>query len=187
MINFINFNYDEKNFSNAISNTTINFHYNKHLKAYVDKTNELIANTLFSSMSLEEIILSTFNKPEYTTLYNNAGQVYNHNIYFTSFGFGTNLDNSLKSEIIQTFGTIENLKSQLINSSINIFGSGWCWLVRDNQNALKIITTTNANTPLTLGLSPIFNIDVWEHAYYLDYQNLRKSYVTNFIDNVLKL
>ena len=187
MINFMEFNYSEKNFFNAISDKTISFHYNKHLKAYVDKTNELIAGSDFSEMTLEDIILASYDKPEFMALYNNAGQVYNHNVYFNSFGFSKKINDDLKSEMIRTFGSMENLKEELVKASVGVFGSGWTWLVRDKNNNLKIMTTRNGDTPLVLGYEPLFNIDVWEHAYYLDYQNLRKVYVEKFIDNVLGL
>lgn len=168
-----------------ISAKTIEFHYTRHHKAYADKTNELISGTDFQNMPLEEIIRQTYNIPENQTLYNNASQVYNHNIYWNSVHIGKKLDFQTKTQIISSFGSPEALKEKLTDEALKIFGSGWVWLVKDKQNRYDIISTQNGDTPLVLDYTPIFNIDIWEHAYYLDYQNRRKEYTEKFISGVL--
>jgi len=170
-----------------ISERTVEIHYGKHHRAYVDKVNELIIGTEYQNMSLEEIIGHTFDIAEQKVLYNNAGQVYNHNIYWQSVGIWKKLDDATKAEILIQFGAEDALRGQLADKAMSVFGSGWVWLVRDKQGNFDIITTKNGDTPLPLKLEPIFNIDVWEHAYYLDYQNLRKKYVENFIKGVLEI
>ena len=178
--------FKETSWEPYISETTINFHYKKHHQAYVDKTNELIKGTEFENMLLPEIITASFEKSELQTLYNNAGQVYNHNIYWQSFGIWNHLEEAVKNEILKQFNGRESLIEHLTNEALNLFGSGWVWLVQ-NKEKYEILTTKNGDTPLPLDVKPLFNIDVWEHAYYIDYQNLRKKYAENFITNVLKI
>lgn len=170
-----------------VSENTVQFHYGKHHKAYVDKVNELIAGTDFQDMALEEIIECTFDKPEYQTLYNNAGQVFNHNIYWHSIGIGERLDEAMQNKIAEHFGAREALREKLADEAVKFFGSGWVWLAEASGGKLAVLTTRNGDTPLVLGYKPILNIDVWEHAYYLDYQNRRKDYVEAFIENLLKI
>lgn len=171
----------------AVSAKTIEFHYGKHHKAYVDKVNELIAGTEFQDMALEEIIERTYGESERQVLYNNAGQVYNHNVYWQSFNVGERLTAAERAKISDNFGTFDALKEKLIDEAVKLFGSGWVWLVRDKRGDYEVLATKNGDTPLVLGYEAIFNIDVWEHAYYLDYQNLRKKYAEEFIAKVLKI
>ena len=187
MIEFMNLGFKETDLEPVISKQTIDFHYKKHHKAYVDKTNELIFGTDFQNMGLEDIIEATFNDAEHVVLYNNAGQVFNHNMYWKSVGIGEKFDTNMRQEIIDTFGSLEDFREKLVNEGVKVFGSGWIWLVRNKQNKLEIIATKNGDTPLVLGAKPIFNIDVWEHAYYLDHQNLRKKYLEEFVVNILKI
>jgi Fe-Mn family superoxide dismutase len=170
-----------------LSLNTVKLHYEKHHQAYVDKVNELIIATDFQDMSLEDIILKTADVPEDHVLYNNAGQVYNHNIYWQSFEVWNRLDEDVKTKIMLKFGSRDELKRKLTDAALSVFGSGWVWLVRDDKEDFLIVTTKNGDTPLPHQQKPIFNIDVWEHAYYLDYQNLRKKYVENFVAGVLKI
>lgn len=170
-----------------ISAETISYHYGKHHKAYVDKTNELIMGTEFAELTLEEIIEKTYNHSDRQALYNNAGQVYNHNMYWQSVGVGGRLNDEVKKKIEEQFGGIDALKEKLVAQAMSVFGSGWVWLVEDNEGRLQVMITRNGETPLLFGFKPIFNIDVWEHAYYLDYQNLRKDYAESFVKEVLKL
>lgn len=170
-----------------ISEKTVQTHYGKHHRAYVDKVNELIIGSEFQNMSLEEIIQRTYDVPEHQVLYNNAGQVYNHNIYWQSVGIWQRLDDATKAEILVKFGADDALRGKLADKAMSVFGSGWVWLVKNKQGDFEIITTKNGDTPLPLEAEPVFNIDVWEHAYYLDYQNLRKKYVENFITGVLEI
>lgn len=187
MIDFMNLEFKQSELEPVISKKTVEFHYGKHHKAYVDKTNELIMGTDFQNMSLEEIIEATYGDVENVVLYNNAGQVYNHNVYWQSIGIGEKFDASMRQEIIDTFESLENFRERLVDAGVKVFGSGWVWLVRNKQEKLEILTTRNGDTPLVLGAKPIFNIDVWEHAYYLDYQNLRKKYLEEFVLNLLKI
>ena len=187
MIDFMNLGFKQSELEPVISRKTIEFHYGKHHKAYVDKTNELIVGTAFSNMSLEEIIEATYDDVENKVLYNNAGQVYNHNVYWESIGIGEKFDANMRQEIIDTFGSLEKFREKLVDEGVKVFGSGWVWFVRNKQGKLEISTTKNGDTPLVLGAKPIFNIDVWEHAYYLDYQNLRKKYLEEFVLNLLKI
>ena len=177
MIEFMNLSFNENGLEPIISKKTVEFHYGKHHKAYVDKVNELIKGTKFENMKLEDIIKTTFGDDAFKVLYNNAGQVYNHNIYWESMGIGEKLGDDFRKEIIDTFGSMEDFKNQLVDEGVKLFGSGWIWLVRDEKNVLKILATRNGDTPIVLGYKAIFNVDVWEHAYYLDYQNLRKKYL----------
>lgn len=170
-----------------ISAETIDYHYGKHHKAYVDKANELMAGTEFQDLTLEEVIEQTYNHPEWQALYNNAGQVYNHNVYWQSVGIGGRLNDEVKKKIEEQFGGMEALKTELVEKAVSVFGSGWAWLVEDKEGRLEVMITRNGETPLVLGYKPILNIDVWEHAYYLDYQNQRKDYAEAFVANVLKL
>ena len=170
-----------------ISAQTIDYHYGKHHKAYVDKVNELIAGTEFETMSLEEIIKATDGNADLATLYNNAGQVFNHNIYWQSFYIGDRLGNEVRERIEEDFGGFENLRQILVKKALSVFGSGWVWVVKNAKGRFEVMMTKNGDTPLGLGVEPLFNIDVWEHAYYLDYQNRRKDYVEKFISGVLKI
>lgn len=187
MIELMTLPFKETDLEPNISAKTIAFHYGKHHRAYVDKVNELIIGSKFQDMELEDIVLKTFSKPEHQVLYNNAGQVYAHNIYWQSVGIWDKLDDATKEEILITFHSHEELKNALIDKAMSVFGSGWCWLVKNAGGNFEIITTKNGDTPLPLGFDAILNIDVWEHAYYLDYQNQRKQYLENFVTYVLKI
>ncbi len=170
-----------------ISAETISYHYGKHHKGYVDKANELIAGTEFQDLTLEEVIEETYNHPDQQTLYNNAGQVYNHNIYWESIGVGGRLNDDVKKKIESDLGGMEALKKELIDKAATFFGSGWVWLAENKDGKLEVLTTKNGDTPLVLGFTPIFNMDVCEHAYYLDYQNRKKDYAEVFVSQLLKL
>jgi len=187
MIEFMDLDFKENALEPIISKRTIEFHYGKHHKAYVDKTNELIKGTEFQDMSLEDIIEASFGKPELMVLYNNAGQVYNHNIYWKSVGGKNIINEELSKEIIEKFGSIKEFGNKFIEEGMKVFGSGWVWLVRNKKKELEILTTKNGDTPIVLGMEVIFNIDVWEHAYYLDYQNLRKKYLEEVIAKILNI
>ena len=187
MIEFMNLDFKENALEPIISKRTIEFHYGKHHKAYVDKTNELIKGTEFQDMSLEDIIEASFGKPELMVLYNNAGQVYNHNIYWKSVGGKNIINEEMSKEIIEKFGSIKEFGNKFIEEGMKVFGSGWVWLVRNKKKELEILTTKNGDTPIVLDMEVIFNIDVWEHAYYLDYQNLRKKYLEEVIAKILNI
>lgn len=171
-----------------ISENTINFHYGKHHQAYVDNLNKLIEGTNFSNLALEEIILESYNKDEFKGIFNNAGQVYNHDFYWQSLVSEIKDDNKVSAEFLtlveKQFDSWDNFLAELKSAGLKQFGSGWLWLVKEGDS-LKIMTTANANNPLTSSLVPLFVVDVWEHAYYLDYQNKRAEYLEKTLKNLV--
>lgn len=160
-----------------ISKETLEYHYGKHHNAYVTNLNKLIAATEFESMSLEEIIMKSKG-----AVFNNAAQVWNHTFYWHSLSpqGGGEPKGRLAQIINAEFGSLDAFKERFTQVAISTFGSGWAWLVQDNEGALKIISTSNAATPMTEGLNPLLTCDVWEHAYYIDYRNARPDYVSAF-------
>ncbi|SMO75254.1 superoxide dismutase, Fe-Mn family [Saccharicrinis carchari] len=160
-----------------ITKKTIEFHYGKHHQAYVNNLNNLIVGTEFENADLESII-----KKADGGIFNNAAQVWNHTFYFTSFSpnGGGEPTGDLGKAIDKTFGSFAAFKEAFGKAAATQFGSGWAWLVKDAKGELKIVQTSNAGTPLTDELTPILTCDVWEHAYYLDYQNKRPDYINNF-------
>lgn len=154
----------------AISRRTVDFHYGKHEKAYIDNLNNLIEGTEFADLPLEEIIHDAKGP-----LFNNASQAWNHIFYFFSFSpdGGGEPEGELREAIDRDFGSFENFKKEFVAAGVKLFGSGWVWLSRDNDGKLFITQEGNAGNPITKGLTPILTFDVWEHAYYLDYQNRR--------------
>ena len=169
-----------------ITAKTLSFHYGKHHKAYVDKLNELVAGKDLASMSLEEIIQHTAGKADMAVIFNNAAQIWNHTFYWNSMkpNGGGKPAGALAAAIDKDLGGYDKFKTDLSAAAMTQFGSGWAWLVSD-VGTLKIVKTGNAEVPLTKGQKPLLTIDVWEHAYYLDYQNLRAKYVETLIDKLL--
>ena len=178
--------YEKNALEPYISAKTFDFHYGKHYKTYVDNLNKLIENTEFAAMTLEEIIKNTYGKPEYTAIFNNAAQTWNHEFFWKSMrpNGGGEPKADLKQKIETSFGTVEKFKEEFKNAAITQFGSGWAWLVEDGDK-LKVIKTSNADTPIAHNYKPLLTIDVWEHAYYLDYQNKRADFVDEYIKNLL--
>ena len=162
-----------------ISQKTLEFHYGKHHAGYVNNLNKLIAGTPFEGNSLEEIV-----KTSQGGIFNNAAQVWNHTFYWncmTPNPKKTQPSGKLMEAIVRDFGSFEAFKEKFVNACVTLFGSGWAWLVADKEGKLSIVQTSNAQTPLTTeGVKPLLVCDVWEHAYYLDYQNLRANYVNEF-------
>ena len=169
-----------------ISAKTLQFHYGKHYKGYVDTLNQLIAGTPFADMSLEQIILSTASEPEHAAIFHNAAQAWNHAFYWCSLSpkGGGFPPHALKTRVDSTFGNLEALKEELGTAATTQFGSGWAWLVLDGAK-LRVVKTDNAENPLTAHMKPLLVIDVWEHAYYLDFQNRRSDYVREVIDKLI--
>ena len=158
----------------VISKTTIEFHYGKHHQAYVDNLNRLIVGTKFENADLETIV-----KESDGAIFNNAGQVLNHDLYFTSFspnGGGKPKD-KLAQAIDEQFGSFEKFQELFNEAGVSLFGSGWVWLAKDGNGKLSIEKESNAGNPIRKGLIPILGFDVWEHAYYLDYQNRRADHL----------
>jgi superoxide dismutase, Fe-Mn family len=170
----------------TISAETIGFHYGKHHKTYIDTLNKLIANTALVGLSLEQIIMETVGKADKTTIFNNAAQAWNHAFYWKSLrpNGGGEPPAELKQLMQTSFDSVDVCKKELATAATTQFGSGWAWLVLD-AGTLKVVKTGNADTPLTKGLVPLLTIDVWEHAYYLDYQNKRDAYVNAVLDKIV--
>lgn len=160
-----------------ISQKTLEFHYLKHHQTYVDKLNSLIENTEFEAKSLEQII-----KNSKGAIFNNAAQVWNHTFYWNSFSMRRNTKPTqpLEELINQKFGGIDAFKQEFTNQVLNLFGSGWVWLVQNQEKQLEILSLPNAENPITQNKKPLLVCDVWEHAYYLDKQNRRADYVKDF-------
>jgi len=170
----------------VISAKTIGFHYGKHHKGYVDNLNKLVAGTEFAGLKLEKIITETAGKVDKTAIFNNAAQTWNHTFYWSSLKFngGGEPPAALKQKIVTSFGTLDACRKELATAATTQFGSGWAWLALDGDK-LEVVRTGNADSPLTKGMKPLLTIDVWEHAYYLDYQNRRADYVNAVLDKLI--
>ncbi len=178
--------YAEGELDPVISANTLGVHYGKHHKNYVDTLNKLIADTALADLSLESIIAKTAGKADESAVFNNAAQAWNHTFYWHSMrpkGGGAP-PAGLRQWIDAAFGNLDACKKELAAAATTQFGSGWAWLVQDSDT-LKVVKTGNAETPLTQGLNPLLTIDVWEHAYYLDYQNRRADYVNGVLDKLI--
>ncbi len=178
--------YAENALEPFISAKTLSFHYGKHHVAYITNYNNLVAGTSFESMSLEEVIALTASDPQKVGIFNNGAQAWNHSFYWNCLtpNGGGEPAGALGAKITQDFGSFDKFKEELKIAATTQFGSGWAWLVLEGD-ALKVVKTGNAQTPSTSGQKPILTIDVWEHAYYLDYQNRRPDYVATVIENIL--
>lgn len=178
MFSLISLPYAPNALEPVISQETIEFHYGKHLQTYVDNLNKLIAGTEYESMPLEEIVCKAQGG-----IFNNAGQILNHNLYFTQFTPVNELANERMSEleimkaIERDFGSLDAFKAEFEQKGVTLFGSGWVWLSADKDGRLVITQETNANNPITKGLKPLLTMDVWEHAYYIDYRNRRAAHL----------
>ena len=165
-----------------VSSKTVDFHYAKHHKGYVDKLNKAIAGTSHAGKNLETLI-----KTADGAIYNNAAQAWNHNFYWQSLqaNSGGEPPAALATAINKDIGSIQQCRTQLAEAAAGQFGSGWAWLVLDERSKLRVLATANADNPLRQNMTPLLCIDVWEHAYYLDYQNRRETYVEAVIDRLL--
>lgn len=162
---------------------TVEIHYSKHHAGYVNKLNELLADfPEFQAMTLTELLANIDQVPSNIkqAVFNNAGQVFNHNIYWETLGQKTELSGTLSYKINATFGSFTNFQEQFSAAGMTQFGSGWVWLSVDMAGNLVIDKTSNADSPLSQGKKPLMVMDVWEHAYYLKYQNLRAKYIESF-------
>ena len=168
-----------------ISARTLGFHYGKHHQTYVDNLNKLTAGTTLANLSLEEIVRQTAGRPEKAGVFNNAAQVWNHTFFWNSLkpGGGGAPGGKLAEMLQGAFGGLEAFKAAFTDAALTQFGSGWAWLVVEDGQ-LKVVKTPNADTPLAHGQKALLTCDVWEHAYYLDYQNRRKDFVTAFLDHL---
>ena len=178
--------YVESALDPVISANTLGFHYGKHHKGYVDTLNRLIAGTALANLSLEEVIAETAGKADKVAIFHNAEQTWNHTFYWRSLRAkgGGEPPVALKQRIEASFGNLDACKKELATAATTQFGSGWAWLVLDGDK-LKVVKTGNAETPLAKGAKPLLTIDVWEHAYYLDYQNRRADYVNAVLEKLI--
>ena len=181
MFNLIQLPYSIDALEPVISARTLEFHHGKHLKGYVDNLNKLIAGTPFEEMPLEEIVLKSDG-----AIFNNAGQILNHNMYFEQFkpvgepvepSAPEPVEGPLKQQILKQWGTLETLRSEFVAKGVGLFGSGWVWLSAKEDGSLVITQEPGASNPVVKCLKPLLTFDVWEHAYYLDYQNRRADHL----------
>ena len=162
-----------------IDRKTLEFHYGKHHQAYVNNLNKMVPGTELEGSSLEELVVKSDGG-----VFNNAAQVWNHTFYFESLSpnGGGAPAGELADAINRDFGSFENFKDQYAKAAATLFGAGWAWLAQNNDGRLTIVQEGNAGNPLRSGLKPLLTIDVWEHAYYLDYQNKRPDYIDAFFE-----
>ena len=167
-----------------MSAETLDFHHGKHHNAYVVKGNELLEGAGLEADSLEQLVMRAAKAGG--GLFNNVGQHYNHSFFWNSISpdGGGQPTGSVADAINASFGSYENFKAEFVGAGVGQFGSGWVWLAAEGET-LKIVKTANADTPLTEGLKPILVCDVWEHAYYLDFQNRRPDFLSSFLDNLV--
>lgn len=169
----------------VISAQTISFHYGKHHKAYVDKLNELAAGTPYAEMSLEDVVKKSAKDDKAKKIFNNAAQIWNHTFYWDSMSPKAGAPSGkIKSALDDSFGGVDEFKKAFKQAAVDQFGSGWAWLVKGKDGKLKIETTSNADTPMAHGGTPLLVADVWEHAYYLDFQNRRPDHVGAWLDKL---
>lgn len=169
-----------------MSAETLEYHYGKHHQAYVTNGNNLIKGTPLENKSLEEIVKASAGDPAKQGIFNNAGQVWNHNVYWLSMkpNGGGAIPGELERKIIEDFGSVDKFKADFVQAGVTQFGSGWAWLVLDNGK-LSVIKTANADNPLVQGKTTLLVADVWEHAYYIDYRNRRPDFLNAFIENLV--
>ena len=170
----------------AYSARTVSFHYGKHHKAYVDKLNELTAGSDLEGKSLEDVVVAVAGKADKQAVFNNAAQVWNHTFFWHSMtpGGGGRPAGDLAARIDAAWGGYDEFVAAFKAAAVGRFGSGWVWLV-DDSGELKITSTANAEMPAGQGVKPLLTCDVWEHAYYLDYQNRRPDFVQAFFDSLV--
>jgi Fe-Mn family superoxide dismutase len=179
--------YMENALEPVISARTISIHYGKHHAGYVDKLNDLLVGTPFDGRPLAEIVVRAAEDSRSTAIFHNAAQAWNHTFYWRSMRAkgGGGPAGKLKSAIERDFGEIPKFREAFSKAAAGEFGSGWTWLVAGKDSKLKIMATDNADTPLAHGETPLLTIDLWEHAYYLDYQNRRADYVAAWLDKLV--
>ncbi len=177
--------YDEGALAPVISSKTMSFHYGKHHKAYVDKLNQLVPNTRFATMPLDEVVRESAKEPASSAVFHNAAQAWNHTFFWACLTpHGGQPSGKLKHDIDRDFGNLDDFKQQFAEEGVAQFGSGWVWLIADGGK-LAIEKTADADTPMAHGKRCLLTIDVWEHAYYLDYQNRRPDFLKAVADRLL--
>ncbi len=170
-----------------MSAETLHLHHDKHHQAYVTNLNKLIEGTELASKSLEEIVKATAESKEHQGIFNNAGQHWNHILFWQSMkkNGGGNIPSELEKSINDSFGSFDSFKEQFIQAGLTQFGSGWAWLIQEEDGKLAVFKTPNADNPLAHGKHALVGVDVWEHSYYVDYQNRRPDYLKAFVDNMI--
>jgi Fe-Mn family superoxide dismutase len=178
--------FDESALDPVISARTMGFHYGAHHLAYVKKLNELVAGTRFETMTLEQVVMQSAGGEDNKKIFNNAAQDWNHTFFWNCLAprAGGKPGGEIAQRIESDLGGYDVFKKRFAQAAVDQFGSGWAWLVERNGK-LEILSTSNAETPITKGATPLLTIDVWEHAYYLDYQNKRPAFVDAVIDKLL--
>lgn len=168
--------------SPTISPETIDYHYGKHHQAYVNNLNTLVPGTKYESMTLEAIVKATQGQASEKKLFNNAAQVWNHTFYWHSLApkAGGEPTGKIKEAIDKSFGGFADFKTKFSDAAAGVFGSGWAWLVKADDGSVAIETTSNAETPFATGKTCLLTIDVWEHAYYIDFRNARPKYIAEY-------
>lgn len=168
--------------SPTISPETIDYHYGKHHQAYVNNLNTLVPGTKYESMTLEAIVKATQGQASEKKVFNNAAQVWNHTFYWHSLApkAGGEPTGKIKEAIDKSFGSFADFKTKFSEAAAGVFGSGWAWLVKAADGSLAIETTSNAETPFATGKTCVLTIDVWEHAYYIDFRNARPKYIAEY-------
>ena len=186
MIQFPDLPYSEEALEPHISAKTLQFHHGKHHKSYVEKVNNLIKGTEFENQDMEDIIRKTHDDSGNTAIFNNTAQAWNHSFYWHCMkpNGGGQPAGEIAERLRSAFGSFDKFVEEFKNAGATQFGSGWGWLVLD-EDQLKVVKTLNAETPLASGKKPLLTVDVWEHAYYLDYQNKRPDYLTTFIEKLI--
>lgn len=170
----------------VISKETIDFHYGKHHKTYVDKLNGMIPGTAYADAALENIVKGSAGKADQKGVFNNAGQIWNHTCFWESMkpNGGGAPSGAIADRINADFGSYDNFHKAFLDTAVGQFGSGWAWLIED-AGKLSVVGTANAETPMADGKKVILTCDVWEHAYYIDYRNRRPDFVTAFLDKLI--
>lgn len=164
-----------------MSRETLDYHYGKHLQTYLDNLNRLIPGTPYAEMPLDEIVRRADG-----AVYNNAAQAWNHTFFFRSLTPSQGaMPEALAAKLAAEFGSVEAFKEQFSKAAVGLFGSGWVWLAADRSGKLSIVAKPNAGNPMTEGLRPVLTVDVWEHAYYIDYRNARAAYIQAFFDKLV--
>ncbi len=179
--------FEEDGLEPVISRRSLAFHHGRHHKGYVEKVNAAVVGTNLEDLTLEEVILRTVDDPARSRVFSNAAQAWNHDFFWQSLkpGGGGSPPAELRKRIDAAFGSLDEMEKRLAEAAIAVFGSGWAWLVADGDRRLRVLETSNADNPLVLGMAPLLTVDVWEHAYYLDYQNRREDYVHNLIGELV--
>jgi Fe-Mn family superoxide dismutase len=178
--------YDYSALEPHMSKQTLEFHHDKHHAKYVNNYNEMVKSAGMDNKSIEEVIKATYNDASKSGLFNNAAQAWNHTFYWNCMkpGGGGEPTGELAEKIKSDFGSFDKFKEEFTTAAKTQFGSGWAWLVLDN-GTLKVTKTPNAVNPIAMGQTPLLTVDVWEHAYYLDYQNKRPDFLSSYLDNLV--